>query len=65
MVFLLNKVRKTSVDEQLHFLFSRRLLLAVGWREACTEALDLVCLLNNSVKAKAAEASLVRTLIST
>jgi len=31
-----------------------------GWREARTEALDLVCLMNNSVKAKAAEASLVR-----
>ena len=35
-----------------------------GWREARTEALDLVCLMNNSVKAKAAEASLVRTLTS-
>ena len=33
-----------------------------GWREARTEALDLVCLMNNSVKAKAAEASLVRTV---
>ena len=30
-----------------------------GWREARTEALDLVCLMNNSVKAKAAEAALV------
>ena len=33
-----------------------------GWREARTEALDLVCLMNNSVKAKAAEASLVSTV---
>ena len=30
-----------------------------GWREARTEALELVCLMNNSVKAKAAEAALV------
>ena len=39
-------------------------LSPTGWREARTEALDLVCLMNNSVKAKAAEASLVRTLTS-